>query len=549
MLNQKVLPFYFLGNYFILVQLEETDSFTGLKKSQKFRTEIDFDTQFPNFLKNYFEYNGVNISNKLVIKIGIFKSEINSLNGQDNLINSNYLFSNSKLIGSNELIITEELLKILRKHKWVEKNFDLKQIEKMGHESGHVFFTIRVKPDTLEMKISNDNVEIENNFYDPFENDQNIIKEKLKNIIVLNEEKQMNIFKVSKSMDEMNSKIKLIAIDKNNTINELSLLENENIQLKKSINKIENYDELHIELELLSNSTQGIAILEKRYAILLSQRAFQNQIKMELEQEYLEIDSILSKIKIIKEKTENLKSANKELHFNLERQMDLLPLISSYEHKIKENEKIISDLKLKINQQLLINEEEIKKREPNITTNEEINKRIKFFYDERKRLEEKKIQLQLYNEINEGGSNFEDVDDIKKYQKICGNGLDSLMNRLLDESVKENFEKMKENIKQLQIEEKELSDMVNFSIKETDLIIEHDSYVKNQNLIGKKNELCNILESLEQRDRILIDELNSSNMFYRQSILRLKHKIEQTDQYIFSEYKNTKNKGRANNEI
>jgi len=549
MLNQKVFPFYFLGNYFILVQLEETDSFTGLKKSQKFRTEIDFDTQFPNFLKNYFEYNGVNISNKLVIKIGIFKSEINSLNGQDNLINSNYLFSNSKLIGSNELIITEELLKILRKHKWVEKNFDLKQIEKMGHESGHVFFTIRVKPDTLEMKISNDNVEIENNFYDPFENDQNIIKEKLKNIIVLNEEKQMNIFKVSKSMDEMNSKIKLIAIDKNNTINELSLLENENIQLKKSINKIENYDELHIELELLSNSTQGIAILEKRYAILLSQRAFQNQIKMELEQEYLEIDSILSKIKIIKEKTENLKSANKELHFNLERQMDLLPLISSYEHKIKENEKIISDLKLKINQQLLINEEEIKKREPNITTNEEINKRIKFFYDERKRLEEKKIQLQLYNEINEGGSNFEDVDDIKKYQKICGNGLDSLMNRLLDESVKENFEKMKENIKQLQIEEKELSDMVNFSIKETDLIIEHDSYVKNQNLIGKKNELCNILESLEQRDRILIDELNSSNMFYRQSILRLKHKIEQTDQYIFSEYKNTKNKGRANNEI
>ena len=182
MLNQKVLSFYFLGNYFMLVQLDETDSITGLKKSKKFRTEIDFDTQFPNFLKNYFDFNGVNISNKLVIKIGLFKSDINSVNGQDNLINSNYLFSNSQLIGSNEFIITEELLELLRKHKWIEKNCNLKQIEKMGHESGHVFFTLNLKPETLEMKILNNNIEIENNFYDPFENDQNIIKEKLRHL-------------------------------------------------------------------------------------------------------------------------------------------------------------------------------------------------------------------------------------------------------------------------------------------------------------------------------------------------------------------------------
>ena len=132
---------------------------------------------------------------------------------------------------------------------------------------------------------------------------------------------------------------------------------------------------------------------------------------------------------------------------------------------------------------------------------------------------------------------------IKKFQKICGNSLDPLMNRLLDDSVNECLEKMKENINQLQIEENELSDMVNFSIKESDLIIEDDSYMKNQNLIDKKNELSNILESLEQRERILIDELNSSNLFFPQSIIRLKQKIEQTDQYIFSKY--TKNKDRA----
>ena len=40
------------GNYFLLIQLDEIEFPSQLSKIQKFRTEIDYSTQFPVFHQN-----------------------------------------------------------------------------------------------------------------------------------------------------------------------------------------------------------------------------------------------------------------------------------------------------------------------------------------------------------------------------------------------------------------------------------------------------------------------------------------------------------------
>ena len=57
------------GNYFLLIQLDETEFPSKLTKTQKFRTEIDYSTQFPSFHQNYYSFNKVNLGNKLILRI------------------------------------------------------------------------------------------------------------------------------------------------------------------------------------------------------------------------------------------------------------------------------------------------------------------------------------------------------------------------------------------------------------------------------------------------------------------------------------------------
>ena len=39
------------GNYFVLIQLDSTDTKTTITNTIKYRTEIDYATQFPQFQK------------------------------------------------------------------------------------------------------------------------------------------------------------------------------------------------------------------------------------------------------------------------------------------------------------------------------------------------------------------------------------------------------------------------------------------------------------------------------------------------------------------
>ena len=539
------------GNYFLLIQLDETEFPSKLTKTQKFRTEIDYSTQFPSFHQNYYSFNKVNLGNKLILRIGLFKvnnpdklkrkvkieekKKVEDINDKQkklkNDINPKILFSESELIGNVEISLDSVWIENLRKCKFVESDSKLMHPEKRDEENGHIFYKISCQSQTLDAKIYEDNKEIEKVYYDPFEKNKETIRKKLKSIIILNEEKQIQMNEMQKKLDEANNKVKYNIREKNNVEKKLKEEENENRQLRKDLAKIQSYDEIDIEIDLLSQSQQGIEIIEKKYAMLLGQMSLQKQLKYELENNYKDIKTLVSKIKIIQNRYDILKDANKQLKFNYKIHHDMLPLLQTYEEKIKANNKLIKNFRENILD--VIN---LRKQKSSLTI-EEIESKIEKFSKERQKLEEKKAQLNLYLDIymkekNNANTTYEEI--TSPFERIIGN--DPLMNQIKDDGESEllmlNNKAIVELNKQISDLSKKLSD---FEEKEKEkkakgIIIEPSLLVKRNNLKIKAEEEI-------KKENGLKEEYEKNKEAFLNAKAVLQDKIAQIDSAINQELK------------
>ena len=539
------------GNYFLLIQLDETEFPSKLTKTQKFRTEIDYSTQFPSFYQNYYSFNKVNLGNKLILRIGLFKvnnpdklkrkvkieekKKVEDINDKQkkikNDINPKILFSESELIGNVEISLDSVWIENLRKCKFVESDSKLMHPEKRDEENGHIFYKISCQSQTLDAKIYEDNKEIEKVYYDPFEKNKETIRKKLKSIIILNEEKQIQMNEMQKKLDEANNKVKYNIREKNNVEKKLKEEENENRQLRKDLAKIQSYDEIDIEIDLLSQSQQGIEIIEKKYAMLLGQMSLQKQLKYELENNYKDIKTLVSKIKIIQNRYDILKDANKQLKFNYKIHHDMLPLLQTYEEKIKANNKLIKNFRENILD--VIN---LRKQKSSLTI-EEIESKIEKFSKERQKLEEKKAQLNLYLDIymkekNNANTTYEEI--TSPFERIIGN--DPLMNQIKDDGESEllmlNNKAIVELNKQISELSKKLSD---FEEKEKEkkakgIIIEPSLLVKRNNLKIKAEEEI-------KKENGLKEEYEKNKEAFLNAKAVLQDKIAQIDSAINQELK------------
>ena len=539
------------GNYFLLIQLDETEFPSKLTKTQKFRTEIDYSTQFPSFHQNYYSFNKVNLGNKLILRIGLFKvnnpdklkrkvkieekKKVEDINDKQkkikNDINPKILFSESELIGNVEISLDSVWIENLRKCKFVESDSKLMHPEKRDEENGHIFYKISCQSQTLDAKIYEDNKEIEKVYYDPFEKNKETIRKKLKSIIILNEEKQIQMNEMQKKLDEANNKVKYNIREKNNVEKKLKEEENENRQLRKDLAKIQSYDEIDIEIDLLSQSQQGIEIIEKKYAMLLGQMSLQKQLKYELENNYKDIKTLVSKIKIIQNRYDILKDANKQLKFNYKIHHDMLPLLQTYEEKIKANNKLIKNFRENILD--VIN---LRKQKSSLTI-EEIESKIEKFSKERQKLEEKKAQLNLYLDIymkekNNANTTYEEI--TSPFERIIGN--DPLMNQIKDDGESEllmlNNKAIVELNKQINELSKKLSD---FEEREKEkkakgIIIEPSLIVKRNNLKIKADEEI-------KKENGLKEEYEKNKEAFLNAKAVLQDKIAQIDSAINQELK------------
>ena len=541
------------GNYFLLIQLDETEFPSQLTKTQKFRTEIDYSTQFPVFQQNFYNFNKVNLGNKIIIRIGLFsvknpeklkkklkieeKKKVPDLDEpkpKKNDMNPKILFSESELIGSAEILLDSLWIENLRKCKFVESDSKLIHPEKNNEENGHVFYKISCRSQTIDAKIYEDNKEIEKVYYDPFEKNKEVIKKKLKSIIILNEEKQLQLNEEQKKLDEANNKMKYSTREKEQVQKKLQETEEENRLLRKNLAKIQSYDEIDIEIDLLSQSSQGVEIIEKKYAVLLGQMSLQKQLRFELENNYKQIKTLMTKIKLIQKRYDILKDANQQLHFNYKVHHDMLPLLTTYEEKIKANDKIIKNFRENI-----IDVINLRKQKSSLTL-EEIEKKIEKFTKERQKLEEKKDQLNLYLDIyvkerHNGKVNYEEIS--VPFDRIIGN--DPLMNQIKFDGESEllmlNNKTINELNKTINDLSKKLSD---FEEREKEkkakgIIIEPSLIIKRNNLKIKVDEEL-------KKEKGLMEEYEKNKEAFLNAREVLRDKIVQIDGAINQELKYAK---------
>ena len=350
-------------------------------------------------------------------------------------------------------------------------------------------------------------------------------------IIILNEERQFDLNKLQKKLDKANNNAAYASREKSKVEAELKAQESENTQLKRHLLKIQNYDEIHIEIDLLSQSPQGIQIMEKKYAILLGQYSLQKQIRFEYENQYAEIEPLMTKINIIKNRLGIVKNANEELKFNYKRHQDMLPLITTYQEKIKNNDKIIENYKNNIKDII-----DIRNQNSELSL-DEINKRIEMFDKERKKLEEKKVQMNLYIEVyfkehNKSNKTYDELSD--PFFRIVGT--DPTMNRIIVDSEGEVLENNKKRIKELEEQAQLLSKQISdFEQREKEK--KEKGIVIEPSLIIKRNNLRDKVESEEKKAKFLIDEMNKNKDAFLSAKEILKDKIAHYDDIIERELK------------
>ena len=525
------------GNYFLLVQLDETEYPSKLTRTQKYRTEIDYSTEFPSFQKNYFVFNNVQLGNKLTFRIGLFTlTNVNGISQKyknNNNIPSKILFSNATLLGSKDIKMTTTWIERLRRHKYVESDTNVIHPEIRDKETGNVFYKIYYKTETLDTLIYDDVQEIESVFYDPFEKDKDVIKEKLKMVVVLNEERQMNLKKIQNKLDKIINEAKYASREKEKILIHLKECENENTQLTKSILKLQNYDEIHIEIDLLSQSPQGIDILEKKYAVLQGQLAIQKQIRSEYEEQYKTMEPIMSKLNIYKNRLSVMKAANTELLFNHKRHKDMLPLITTYQEKIKNNDNLIQNYKNNITDIIAI------RNQNSELSIEEIAKRIEIFDKERKKLEEKKMQLNLYIDVyfKQGNETKRDktyAELTEPFYRIVGN--DPTMNKIINDSEEKLMEMNKQRIDELEKEAKMLSKQIT-DFDENEKNQKEQGIVINPLMIKTRNDLKDKIEMEENKVKYLLEEIEKNQNAFLDAKEVLKDKIAYFDDMIERELK------------
>ena len=538
------------GNYFLLIQLDETEFPSQLTKTQKFRTEIDYSNQFPVFHQNFYNFNKVNLGNKLILRIGLFsvknpeklkkklrleeKKKVPDLNAPKpikNDMNPKILFAESELIGSAEVLLDSEWIENLRKCKYVESDSKLNHPEKTKEENGHVFYKISCTSQTIDTKIYEDNKEIEKVYYDPFEKNKEVIRKKLKGIIILNEEKQIQLKEEQKKLDEANNKMKYSVREKEEVLKKLKETEEENRLLRKNLAKLQSYDEIDIEIDLLSQSSQGIEIIEKKYAVLLGQISLQKQLRFEMENNYKQIKTLMAKIKIIQNRYDTLKDANRQLKFNYKVHQDMLPLLTTYQEKIKANDKLIKNFRENIMD--VIN---LRKQKSSLTL-EELEKKIEKFTKERHKLEEKKEQLNLYLDIymkekNNAGVTYEEIS--QPFDRIIGN--DPLMNQIKFDGESELLMLNNRTIDELNKTVNDLSKRIS-DFDEREKEKKAKGIIIEPSLILKRNNLKIKVEEELKKEKGLTEEYEKNKEAFLNAKEVLKDRIAQLDSAINQELK------------
>ena len=125
------------------------------KSSQKYRTDLSTDTEYPKFSKNVFKFDDISLGNRVLLKFGCFRAKDNV-----DINRPSQVTQGCTLYGSASKLLTQSFITKMRRSKVLEETLILVDPDN-NLEVGRITIVYKLKLEELEDRIYEDVREIE----------------------------------------------------------------------------------------------------------------------------------------------------------------------------------------------------------------------------------------------------------------------------------------------------------------------------------------------------------------------------------------------------
>ena len=479
------------ANFFIVGQCDAIVYPEKKKSSQKYRTDLSTDTEYPKFSKNVFKFDDISLGNRVLLKFGCFRAKDNV-----DINRPSQVTQGCTLYGSASKLLTQSFITKMRRSKVLEETLILVDPDN-NLEVGRITIVYKLKLEELEDRIYEDVREIEKVYYDPFEGSEDNIHTNLAKVEDLVFKKQSELDEVMIDQDKRTDAMRSLAIDLAMLRKSKEEMEKTNQKLLHELHTRQNVDDVHIQIDVLSTTPQGVAQLKEKYAKLIAKFYIERNRHEDLEEEYTKLKPDLKKLEKTKEAIIHMEKALQEQKFHGDRYDDKLDRMKASKETILSQEKMIQNLTEYI--------KEASKSGPKMTS--ELEMYLQDLNYKRTRLLEKHKQLRLMIELNDG--------------KLPRDYLENIQNEELEDNPEE--------VSRLKRQADSLMSRIQEVTQQLDLIKDDFQLNKNFEAIGewemqKPDYEIQILQS-ENKANSLEGQCRENTKRHAKVVAELKHKI------------------------
>ena len=324
--------------WFIQSELEQVSYPSKKRSKEKQRTDIFFGSS-TKFQKNYFSFKA-SLSNRISLKLGAI--EVQSYKETSKLDPSKCVCQ-----GLFALVITKRMLAALRDNASIRESYKLLH-PTTKQETCILTLLLSLSFSGTEEKMIEDERKFFKVEFDQYERSEEVIVQKGKELEDMLGAKGLELDQWVKKVDHISNAIRSLGADVALLKKEKDHLELENKELNKQISRLSSVEDIHIKVDMLSNSSQGIQILKELFVKTEKRLSNQRSIYTELSNDWSKIEAKKKKLELLKAEVEKLKSAQTQLNFHLLSLKDQLPQALTLRENVKSLDSLIQEFEKQI---------------------------------------------------------------------------------------------------------------------------------------------------------------------------------------------------------
>ncbi|KRX02075.1 hypothetical protein PPERSA_03137 [Pseudocohnilembus persalinus] len=414
------------------------------------------------------------------------------------------------MVGNTSLTITSKIIGKLRHEKKYEQELQILANDETK-ELGKLSICLRYKSNEFQAQADDDIYALQKIYYDVFETDMDTVQQKSEAVERELLKSQKDFLKTMKKLHYLRCAHKQVSYDLGLLRKQKNDFDDENDKLRDKIKQSNDVKEIHIHIDLLKQTDQGIDVLRQKFVQISNKLTFERSVYNELSEHYFHIEQQIQRSKEIQKDIEEVKKAKQLQEFHMHRGEDLIPHIENLKNTIDSQESIIQNLQEHIQTHL---------KSQDRVTEKDLRVRIEQLQHEKQILTEKERQINEIYKINKGDLNYKQFMEFKKEEKISENPEEIKFFQRKNEKLLREIEELTKELEYINQE----ADTKRSQVANKNFDVQMDNFDRNQIMFE--------IERQENAARSLQEQLIISSRKYGQELAELKIKRSLLDNLL-----------------